>query len=83
MSCNFRIFILSVYLLLSGCQSVYYVNMEKVGVHKRDILVSRVESANESQKEAQQQFKSTLGQFSVMIDFDGGDLLTQYEAMQQ
>ena len=83
MSCDFRILILSVYLLLSGCQSAYYATMEKVGVHKRDILVSRVESANESQKQAQQQFKSTLGQLSAMIDFDGGDLLAQYEAMQQ
>ena len=83
MSCDFRFFILSVYLLLSGCQSAYYATMEKVGVHKRDILVSRVESANKSQKQAQQQLKSTLGQLSAMIDFDGGDLLAQYEAMQQ
>ena len=59
MSCDFRILILSVYLLLSGCQSAYYATMEKVGVHKRDILVSRVESANESQKQAQQQFEQS------------------------
>ena len=83
MSNYFKIIILSGSLLLSGCQSAYYATMEKVGVHKRDILVSRVDSANESQQEAQQQFRSILAQLSLLIDFDGGDLSTQYEAMAQ
>ncbi len=32
--------------LASGCQSTYYGFMEKMGSHKRDILVDRVEEAN-------------------------------------
>ena len=39
--------------LLSGCQSAYYSAMEQVGIHKRDIMVDRVEDANVAQKDAQ------------------------------
>jgi hypothetical protein len=66
-------------LSLSGCQSAYYAAMEKVGQHKRDILVSRVEEANESQQEAQQQFTSALAHLSDLIAFDGGDLSEHYQ----
>jgi hypothetical protein len=67
-------------IALGGCQSAYYSAMEKVGVHKRDILVERVEDAQQSQQEAQKQFKSALAQFSELIKFDGGDLQRAYEA---
>ena len=40
--------------LLAGCETAYYSAMEKVGFAKRDILVSRVESARDSQQEARQ-----------------------------
>jgi hypothetical protein len=70
-----------VLVMLTGCQSAYYSAMEKVGVHKRDIMVDRVEDAQESQQEAQQQFKSALEQLSELIAFDGGELQSQFEAM--
>ena len=47
-------------VLLTGCQSAYYGAMEKVGIHKRDILVDRVDDAREAQGDAQQEFKSAL-----------------------
>lgn len=72
-------FVLPLLLLIVGCQSAYYSAMEKVGVHKRDILVDRVEEAQQSQQAAQQQFKSALEQFSSLISFDGGDLQRMYE----
>lgn len=62
-----------------GCQSAYYSAMEKVGVHKRDIMLDRVESAQTAQQDAQQQFKSALDQLSQLINYDGGDLAAQYE----
>ncbi|MCD1597618.1 DUF2959 domain-containing protein [Rheinheimera aquimaris] len=74
------LFTLPLLLVLAGCQSAYYSAMEKVGVHKRDILVDRVEEAQQSQQDAQQQFKSALEQFSSLIKFDGGDLQRMYEA---
>ncbi|HEY9041413.1 MAG TPA: DUF2959 domain-containing protein [Rheinheimera sp.] len=74
------LFTLPLLLALTACQSAYYSAMEKVGVHKRDILVDRVEEAQQSQQDAQQQFKSALEQFSSLIKFDGGDLQRMYEA---
>lgn len=68
-------------LLLAGCQQAYYNTMEKFGVHKREILVDRVEEARDSQIETQEQFKSALERFSEVVNFDGGDLEKQYEAL--
>lgn len=65
---------------LTACQSAYYSAMEKVGVHKRDILSDRVEEAQQSQQDAQQQFASALEQFSELIKFEGGDLQRVYQA---
>ena len=65
--------------LFTGCQSAYYSAMEKVGVHKRDIMLDRVENAQTAQQDAQQQFKSALDQLSQLINYDGGDLAAQYE----
>lgn len=66
-------------MLMTGCQSAYYSAMEKVGVHKRDIMLDRVENAQTAQEDAQQQFKSALDQLSQLISYDGGDLAEQYE----
>lgn len=66
-------------LLASACETTYYAAMEKVGQHKRDILIDRVESASESQEDAQQEFKDALSHLSTLISYDGGDLAEQYE----
>ena len=64
---------------LSACKSTYYSAWESLGVEKRDILVDRVESVNEAQEDAQQQFSSALEELTVLIDFDGGDLQKAYD----
>ncbi|OLQ86548.1 DNA repair protein [Vibrio ponticus] len=63
---------------LTGCQSTYYAAMEQVGVHKRDIMVDRVEDAKQSQQEAQQEFTSALEALSALTNFDGGELESVY-----
>lgn len=55
--------------------------MEKVGIHKRDILVDRVESARDSQEEAQQQFKSALEQFGAVVKIKNTDLKEAYDQL--
>ena len=70
---------LVVLLGLAGCQSAYYATMEKFGIEKRDILVDRVEEAKDAQQDAQQQFSSALEEFSTLINFDGGELQTVYD----
>ena len=72
-------FMLVTLVLLAGCQSAYYSALEKVGVHKRDIMLDSVEDAQTSQEDAQVQFKSALEQLTQLISYDGGDLATQYE----
>ncbi len=68
-------------LCLASCQTVYYETMEQFGVHKRDILVDRVEDARNSQEEAKEQFNSALEQFQSVINFDGGELQQRYESL--
>ncbi len=66
-------------LLSSGCTTAYYAAMEKVGVHKRDILIDRVEEARDAQQLSQQEFKDALDQLSQLLNFHGGNLQQQYE----
>ena len=68
-------------LTLVACSTVYYETMEQFGVHKRDILVDRVEEARDSQEAAKQQFSSALEQFTTLLNFDGGDLQAAYESL--
>jgi len=66
---------------LAACSTVYYETMEQFGVHKRDILVERVEEARDSQEAAKEQFSSALEQFTTLLNFDGGDLQDAYESL--
>ena len=76
-----KLILVTLVVLLSGCQSAYYAAWEKVGVEKRDILVDRVEDAKESQEDAQLQFSSALDEFSQLINFNGGELQGIYEQL--
>ena len=68
-------------LFTCGCSTAYYNTMEKFGVHKRDILVDRVEEARDAQHESKEQFKSALDRFSKELGFEGGDLEQKYETL--
>lgn len=68
---------------MTGCQSTYYSAMEQVGIHKRDIMVDRVEDAKESQQEAQQEFTSALDALTALTQFEGGDLEAMYKQINE
>jgi len=68
-------------LLLQGCETLYFNTMEKVGVHKRDILIDRIEDSQEAQEEAKEQFTSALDQLKQIAQFDGGDLESLYNKL--
>lgn len=72
---------LAAMLLLTGCQSAYYSALESVGVHKRDLMVDRVEKARDTQTEAKEQFNSALERFQVVLGKDGGELQDRYEQL--
>lgn len=77
------VFALATALMISACQSTYYAGMEKLGVHKRDIMVSRVEKARDSQQAAKEQFKTALERFNEVIGLPGGKLKDKYEQLKQ
>lgn len=66
---------------LSGCQKAYYAAAEKVGKHKRDIMVDRVESARDSQAAAQEQFKNALERFDSVVKLQETDLKRAYDSL--
>lgn len=76
-----RLLVLLPLVMLVGCSSAYYGAMEKLGVHKRDILVDRVEEARDSQMETKEQFSSALEQFKSVLAFDGGELEQKYDEL--
>jgi hypothetical protein len=68
-------------LPILGCQSMYYAGMEKIGYHKRDLMVSDVEKARDAQQDAKEQFKSALDRFTTVLNFKGGELQEKYETL--
>ena len=70
-------------LSLSACASTYYDALEKVGIPKRDLMVTRVEKARDSQTEAQEQFKSALEEFASVVQLQNTDLQTAYERLDE
>ncbi|HLS98495.1 MAG: DUF2959 domain-containing protein [Porticoccaceae bacterium] len=77
----FSVFALLCALLLTACESAYYGTLEKVGVHKREILVDRIEAVKDAQVDGQEQFKSALAQFQQTVNFDGGKLEVAYQRL--
>ena len=75
------IFLILGLLALPGCQRAYYAALEKLGYHKRDLLVSRVRDARDSQEEAKARFQSALERFSATLQFDGGALEDKYQQL--
>jgi chromosome segregation ATPase len=69
---------LTLLVLVPACSSAYYGAMETFGVHKRDILVDRVEEARDGQEQAKEQFASALEHFTAVVGLEGGDLQEQY-----
>lgn len=79
----YQIGILFAAILLGSCSSMYYGAMEKVGIHKRDIMVDRVKDARDSQSEAKEQFLSTMDQFRKVVRFQGGNLEAEYNELNE
>lgn len=76
-----KIILILTVLTLAGCETTYYNAWEKVGVHKRDLLVDRIEDTQSAQEETQEQFKDALEQYRAVVNFDGGDLEKLYNKL--
>lgn len=79
------IFCIALVTSLSACKSTlddaYFNLWNKIGVEKREILVNRVEDAQEVQQDAQEQFSSALEEFTTLINYDGGKLEKVYNQL--
>lgn len=73
--------ILCLFAGLSGCASVQYSALEKVGIHKRDILVDRVEDARDAQADTRENLVSAYEELSSLVGYEGGQLQDKYEQL--
>jgi len=74
-------FLLVPCLALVACSSTYFNAWEKLGYHKRDILVSRVENTRDAQQDAQEEFKDALEQFGSIVQLQDTDLSQAYSKL--
>ncbi len=75
---NTIIFLALLFFGLVGCSTIYYGAMEKIGIHKRDIMVDRIKAARGTQDEAKKQFLTAMEAFKQVVNVQGGDLEQQY-----
>lgn len=75
--------VLSATLFTGGCQTAYYDTMERMGIHKREILVDRVEEAQESQEVAKEQFADALEAFRATVTVENSKLIDTYDKLQK
>ena len=68
-------------LTLTACSDSYYAFMEKLGIHKRDILVERVEKTQKAENKAQEEFKSALEHFASVVTVENTNLKQVYEEL--
>ena len=70
-------------LPLIQCNKAYYATMEKFGIHKRDILVDRVEKTQKTQQETKETFVTALDSFREVVAVDGGDLEKKHKKLKR
>lgn len=74
--------VMALFLLSSvGCSSTYYGAWEKMGWHKRDLLVADVKEARDDQEEAKEAFKDALTRFTEIVKVENTDLKAKYDAL--
>jgi alpha-ketoglutarate-dependent taurine dioxygenase len=78
---NRPLLLVCVALILSGCSSVYYGAMEKLGIPKRQILVERVQAAQGAQEQAKEQFASALEQFLAVTKVPATELKAAHDRL--
>lgn len=78
---SYVVWFVALVFLSPSCKQVrekYYDGLEKVGIERRELLVSRVDKAREAQVEAQEQFQDALEEFQALVGYQGGDLEKMY-----
>lgn len=69
------------FLILSSCSTIYYNFWETFGKEKRDLLQSKMESANSTQKKIEKEFKDNLERIRSEYSFKEGELESTYDSI--
>ena len=81
MSLIVKTLLLATLTMTVGCSTVKYNTLEKVGIHKRDILVSNVKDTRDAQEDAQEQFQDALERFGNIVTIENTDLKKAYNQL--
>jgi len=76
-----RLSLLIAVSMVAACSTVKYNTLEKIGIHKRDLLVSNVEDTRDAQKEAQEQFQDALERFGTIVQIEETGLKKAYDRL--
>ena len=71
-------------LTLTACgttQKIKYSVLEGAGVHKRDILVDRIEKTSEVQEKTKEDFKDAYQELAELVDVDDQGLESKYKKL--
>jgi hypothetical protein len=77
----FRTLLLATATITVGCSTVKYNTLEKIGIHKRDLLVSNVKDTRDAQEDAQEQFQDALERFGNIVTIENTDLKKAYNQL--
>ncbi|MFK7995506.1 MAG: DUF2959 family protein [Granulosicoccus sp.] len=81
MNFSIRAALVAAVVLLTGCTAIKYNALEKVGIHKRDLLVENVKDTRDAQKEAQEQFQDALERFGAVMTIKETKLKKAYDRL--
>ena len=70
------------FVLSASCSTIKYNTLEKMGIHKRDLLVGNVEDTRDAQKDAQEQFQDALERFGTVVTIEETDLKKAYNELE-
>jgi ElaB/YqjD/DUF883 family membrane-anchored ribosome-binding protein len=76
-----RTLLLATATITVGCSTVKYNTLEKIGIHKRDLLVSNVKDTRDAQEDAQEQFQDALERFGNIVTIENTDLKKAYNQL--
>lgn len=72
---------MAVLISLMACSNTYYNALEKVGIHKRELLVDRVEDTSEAQAEGREEFLSAIEKFKQVVRVPASELEDTYNSL--
>ena len=81
-----KLFLALLVFSLTACETtrnIQYGAYEKVGIHKRDILVDRIKDTSNTQEEAKQEFKSAYQQLAELVDIQDNGLEKKYNKLKK